>query len=307
MSKSLIILIVLISLFSLGVAPVPTLAQYATPKPTEYKLLEPIPQLLKSGSQTTGDTQSFIPGLFRLAIAIATGMATLMLIYAGIQYMSTDAWNEKNEAKGTIQNAIVGLLLTLSAWLIIYTINPNLVKFDLNIPSYNIKEGDLGAPSAGSAAGTGCQGNCPYSYMAGPVEIKYRDCSSCSDANSFGLDIKHDIVGGKKAQLNTDLGNKLKAIQSVGGNPTFRVTETWPPTSNHKDQGQYQGTSVDVSLNNPTTPNIISFINNARGQGLSAVYEVGNEARKIYYVNAGLPATSIIVVPYISAEHFSVK
>jgi hypothetical protein len=106
--------------------------------PTEYHLLAPIPQLINDSGGDTTDTVAFIPGLFRLAIALATGLAVLMIIYGGFQYLSTDAWGEKNDAKGTIQNAVVGLLLTLSSYLIIATVNPKLVEFDLSIPIYDI-------------------------------------------------------------------------------------------------------------------------------------------------------------------------
>jgi len=60
-------------------------------------------------------------------------LAVIMIIWGGIQYMSTDAISGKSEAKNTIQNAIWGLLLAISAWLILNTINPDLVKFNLNI------------------------------------------------------------------------------------------------------------------------------------------------------------------------------
>ena len=79
-----------------------------------------------------------IIGIFNLIIAIAGGLAVLKIIYGGIQYMSTDAFGAKNEAKDTIKNAIWGLLLAISAWLILYTVNPNLVEINLDIPRQGI-------------------------------------------------------------------------------------------------------------------------------------------------------------------------
>jgi len=107
--------------------------------PTEYELLAPIPQLSIPGTEKS-NTAVFLPGLVKLIIGIATALAVIMLMWGGIQYMSTDAWAGKSEAKDTITNALVGLLLVISAWLILYTINPKLVEINLNIPKQEISE-----------------------------------------------------------------------------------------------------------------------------------------------------------------------
>lgn len=102
---------------------------------TEYELLAPIP--LSGADSAPSDTTTaelYIKGIFTLIIAIAGGLAVVRIIFGGIQYMSTDAFEGKSEARTIIQNAIWGLLLAISAWLILYTINPDLIKFDLTIP-----------------------------------------------------------------------------------------------------------------------------------------------------------------------------
>lgn len=105
---------------------------------TEYKLLTPLP-IGQGGTEVETVTfASYIPGLFNLIIGIAGVLAVVMIIYGGIQYMSTDAFQGKSDAKNTIQNAIWGLILTISAWLILYTVNPNLVEFNLNIERQEI-------------------------------------------------------------------------------------------------------------------------------------------------------------------------
>jgi hypothetical protein len=118
---------------------------------TEYCLLAPIP-VGEGGAQAEKTTaETFIPGLFRLGIMLATGLAVLYIIWGGVQYMSTDAWGGKNDAKDTIWNAVMGLLLALSAWLIIATINPNLMNFNLSIERFEIKE-DVNLPTGSEAA-----------------------------------------------------------------------------------------------------------------------------------------------------------
>ncbi len=114
-------------------------------KPTEYNLLAPIP-LNGAGSapDTSTNAVEYITGLFKLIIGLAGVLAVIMLIYAGIKYMSTDAFSGKDEAKGIIENAMWGLGLAIAAWLILYTINPKLVEINFNIPKQEIKVPDLG-------------------------------------------------------------------------------------------------------------------------------------------------------------------
>ena len=95
---------------------------------TDYELLAPLPGYVEDIT-TAGP---YIEGIFTLIIAVAVGLAVLMIIFGGIKYMSTDAIGGKSDAKSTIQNALWGLLLAISAWLILNTINPDLVNFNLN-------------------------------------------------------------------------------------------------------------------------------------------------------------------------------
>lgn len=101
---------------------------------TEYKLLAPLDGYVKTTEGGKVTAANYISGIFTLIIAVAGGLAVIMIVFGGIQYMSTDAFQGKSEAKNTISNAIWGLLLALSAWLILHTINPDLIKFDLRIP-----------------------------------------------------------------------------------------------------------------------------------------------------------------------------
>jgi hypothetical protein len=122
---------------------------------TEYCLLAPLP--LDGPNNLTEKTTAaeFIPGLFQLAIMLATGLAVLMIIWGGVQYMSTDAWGGKNDAKNTIWNAIMGLLLTLSSWLIINTISPGLLQFNLSLDPVKIQKNTNLPTSSAETQSTG--------------------------------------------------------------------------------------------------------------------------------------------------------
>ncbi len=286
----------------------PTYAQDI--KPTEYQLLEPLP-LGPDGKQVDKVTTSeYIPGLFRLLLAIAGVLVVLRIIYAGILYMSSDAYSGKSAGKEIINDALWGLALTLGAWILVATLfdnEGNTLNLNIKIPAKELPaNNNPPVPGGSDRSGVGCQGDCPYSYSTANGVVKYKDCVSCSDAQSLlgASKIKTGVVDGKRVQINTSLGNKLKNI----GTPAFQITEAWPPTVNHREQLQYDGRSVDVKLISPSANAINDFIDNARGSGLSyAQYEVPTQSAKDAYVRGGVPAAKITVVPYITGEHFSVK
>jgi len=92
-----------------------------------YHPLAPLPQTFFPNNHY--DLSSYLQGMFRLLIALATVFAMIMIIWGGIEYMSTDAISGKEEGKERIQNAVWGLILALVSWLILYTINPDLLQF----------------------------------------------------------------------------------------------------------------------------------------------------------------------------------
>ena len=76
------------------------------------------------------DLGTYLATMFRIFIAVAGILATLMIIIAGFQYMMSEAGASKAEAKKKIWNAILGLLLALGSYAILNTINPELTKLN---------------------------------------------------------------------------------------------------------------------------------------------------------------------------------
>jgi len=79
----------------------------------------------------THDLALFLSQVFQFGLAVAAALAVIMIVWGGIKIMTTDSWLGKSEGKQTIYNAIWGLLLALVSWLILYTINPNILIFKL--------------------------------------------------------------------------------------------------------------------------------------------------------------------------------
>ncbi len=100
----------------------------------EYTLLEPIPT---HGGTLEGSTDlsSYLETVFAFGISIAGILAVTMIVIGGIQYITAyDNPGMVGNAKNRITQALLGLLLAIGAWLILYTINPDLAKGKLTIP-----------------------------------------------------------------------------------------------------------------------------------------------------------------------------
>ena len=72
-------------------------------------------------------------------IAVAVFATVVMVIIGGFQYMLTDSVTKKGDARSTIKNAFLGLAGALLSYLILYTINPQLVDISLvTVPKLNL-------------------------------------------------------------------------------------------------------------------------------------------------------------------------
>lgn len=88
----------------------------------EYKLLSNLP-----GVSKTTDFAGLVSALINIVIAIGVLLAVIVLAVGGFQYMLQDAVTTKESAKKTMTAAILGLIILLGSWLILYVINPGIV------------------------------------------------------------------------------------------------------------------------------------------------------------------------------------
>ena len=122
-----------------------------------YCALAPIPIPNNSGTYdvTKGVVvftgfASYLANMIKLFMGIVGVLAVLMIIIGGIEYMSTVSLDEKSGARTRITNALLGLVLALSSYVILFTINPALTEFDIHLPGVTITQA-----VANSVAGSG--------------------------------------------------------------------------------------------------------------------------------------------------------
>ncbi|HAS80991.1 MAG: hypothetical protein UR25_C0003G0155 [Candidatus Nomurabacteria bacterium GW2011_GWE1_32_28] len=77
--------------------------------------------------------------MIKIIIGMAAVLAMVMITMGGVEYMSSELISGKEAGKETVKNAIFGLLIALGAYLILNTINPQLLSACLdNLPKAEI-------------------------------------------------------------------------------------------------------------------------------------------------------------------------
>ncbi|HEY0907742.1 MAG TPA: hypothetical protein VGE35_00125 [Candidatus Paceibacterota bacterium] len=122
---------------------IPTLEALAADA-IEYVPLTTIPGLTvgckpsASGSTAgcaTANPVAKLTNLYGLSIGIAAVLAVIMIIWAGIEYATAEAITGKSDAKEKWHGAFMGLGLLLCSYLLLRTINIDLVKINLSLGS----------------------------------------------------------------------------------------------------------------------------------------------------------------------------
>lgn len=106
---------------------------------------------------TTGSGfEGYINSIYALSISIAALLAVIKIIIAGVKWMTTDIVTSKGDAKRDIQGALVGLLIVLSAVLIISVINPSITDVDTGSLSMSTPPPGVPPPPPPTPAETFC-------------------------------------------------------------------------------------------------------------------------------------------------------
>lgn len=101
-----------------------------------YTPLAPLPGTTitdASGAPTT-NLAVYVSGVIKLLVALGAALAVLFAIIGGTQYVAASINpSAKNDAKERIEGALIGLTIILSSYLILNSINPRLVEFNLDL------------------------------------------------------------------------------------------------------------------------------------------------------------------------------
>lgn len=88
---------------------------------------------LGTGVTTVTDLGDYINKGYNFALGASVTVAIVILMIGGLRYVMAAQTGETAKAKAMIQNAVIGLVLLIGAFVILYTVNPQLTK--LQAPS----------------------------------------------------------------------------------------------------------------------------------------------------------------------------
>lgn len=220
----------------------------------EYKLLEPNIPFITVKDGTVATASSVLTNFMQLAIGGAGVLAVLMIMFGGMKYLTASSGMAKTSGKETIRKALIGFGLTIIAWAILNTVNPQLTDLKLELKGLKV-----GGQAPGGIIGTStpplpsvCQ-NC----IAVPSSLpQKRPAPSNPPPPGYGCAAPGPCV------VNKDLIPKLTALnyELKEKHITWEITEMYPPTVEHKDPCHSNGTCVDAKLIAVTTNRLIQFL-----------------------------------------------
>ncbi len=94
---------------------------------------------------TSNGLAAYINSIFKIVLSLGAILAVLRIAYAGYQYMGSEMWSNKSKAKEDLSNALVGLLLLFSVYLILWQINPNLLNLNVSLKGAQSPQTQSGA------------------------------------------------------------------------------------------------------------------------------------------------------------------
>lgn len=166
----------------------------ATEAPRPFQSLNPNPAFPIPGVEFTPAVQNgsevavpflaqYIGGIFRFMIGLGSIAASAMIVYGGFRYLMAASLPDVKDGKETIKDAILGLVVLLGSYVILQTINPellNLRPLSLNVvQSEQIRTADnTGDPNASTN---------PDDY-GGPFSLDQAACGAGRTENHFGRD-----------------------------------------------------------------------------------------------------------------------
>lgn len=127
---ALIFLVVILSLFSLAAAQEPCRTPSGRPCVlVEQAAVTKAPGLEFLGLGSDADIGDVLAGVYRFALGLVGIAALTMFVLGGVTYMTAaDSQDRVKQGQAFMRNAVFGLVLALLSYLILYTINPDIVE-----------------------------------------------------------------------------------------------------------------------------------------------------------------------------------
>jgi hypothetical protein len=279
-----------------------------------YEFLAPLPGLgvaqkdasgNETGRYSIKDLGSFQLGeyintVFEVALGILMVLAVIMIIISGVEYMTVESIYGKSDAKKRITGAITGLILALGIFVILKTINPELLKINFG---ENINEVTITLADPAEVDGNGstqtvsntpateiCNNRKDRGYWKGQIQFKLTKIGETANKLDLGSLVSPEVILDTGTPQGTNVTNKAESAFSVRVKnmvntlnqeelPT-RVTEAFGPSFlKHGSPCHYLGSCIDLATGTSAAnatysiDDVEKIIRTADANGLTAQFE----------------------------------
>ncbi len=175
--KIFIFWIVVIVIICLGIY------EYVVAAVESYISLAPIPGLTDGTTLGTNSTQAspgfsaYLRQLYTWVVAAASGLAVVMIMWGGVEYMTSAGGGGVEEAKKRISASIMGLLLALGSYIILATVNKDLLNLNFNLGTISVMQEGF-TPFVSKFVDTGAKYIVPTDSMGRPLASGARQVDS---------------------------------------------------------------------------------------------------------------------------------
>lgn len=186
----------------------------------EYKIHEKIPGQTggtDQGGEGVDTLQEYLEAAYKFGIAIVAILAVVMIGVGGFMYIVTSAGNAGKlaNAKEIITSAILGLVMALLSWLILFVINPDLVGntlegVDFDLYNNTWRNDEIADPNICNEEGAiyeadNCEGD--YVCLGDTCRNKKSFCSLIGQPKIEGVCHESDFVSQGDGTCGVLLGN----------------------------------------------------------------------------------------------------
>jgi hypothetical protein len=173
----------------------------------------PIKLNVAVGGITVATLADYLAAAFKLGIGIAAVLAVLMIMIGGFRYIMAAGGSGISGAKDMIKHAVIGLLLTVSAYTLLQTVNPDITT--LKLPRVQIVKPCSVNVSCASKRKENCEKNDPNSGMRCVWSITQSYCydNSVFESGALGKNGGECMKGSDGGFFCTD-GSKCIKIDS---------------------------------------------------------------------------------------------
>lgn len=250
-----------------------------------------------------------VNNLSTFLVYFATVITALLVMWAGFKYMTAaDNPGQIKEAHQILWNVVIGFVFLLGSWVIVDTIMKAFLKSG---------GGFDGAVQVNNEWGPWNNIICPPTFRpsvgqtpAGGVTIQPSTGGS-QTATCEGCEAVQNLAECKNGNCSLSSAIAADASSFAKALGDLRMTEGYPPTSNHCANCHYGGTCFDAtSANNDySTANIKRWRDSANQTGFKLVLESADCSLKQKALDAGVQAKCKGQDPgydHITGTHYSV-